>query len=145
MNKATYFNQGFVTVEYLAASFLDMKWHTIEKPIETTVTEFENQALSEIGLIPEIASRYRSTYFSHIFSSMYSAGYYSYTWAAQLDADGFEAFKENGLFDKATAEAFRSNVLSKGGTAKPMELYKNFRGREPKIDALLRRKGFVSL
>ena len=135
------FNQGFETVEYLAASFLDMDWHTLINAKEKDAINFEKESLSKIGLIPEIESRYQSTNFQHIFSGGYSAGYYSYIWAAVLDADAFEAFEENGLFDQATALSFRKNILEKGGSEDPMELYKRFRGREPKVDALLKRRG----
>jgi peptidyl-dipeptidase Dcp len=136
------FNQGFETVEYLAASFLDMDWHTLTNTTERDVSKFEKESLTKIGLIPQIESRYLSTNFQHIFTgSGYSAGYYSYIWAAVLDADAFEAFKEKGLFDQATAISFRKNVLSKGGSEDVMLLYKRFRGAEPKVDALLKRRG----
>lgn len=135
------FNQGFETVEYLAASYLDMDWHTLTNTEEKAVANFEKESLNKIGLIPEIESRYQSTNFQHIFSGGYSAGYYSYIWAAVLDADAFEAFEENGLFDQATATSFRKNILEKGGSEDPMVLYKRFRGREPKVDALLKRRG----
>ena len=136
------FNQGFETFEYLAASFLDMDWHTLTDTTERDVPKFEKESLTKIGLIPQIESRYQSTNFQHIFTgSGYSAGYYSYIWAAVLDADAFEAFKEKGLFDKATASSFRNNVLSKGGSEDVMTLYKRFRGAEPKVDALLKRRG----
>jgi peptidyl-dipeptidase Dcp len=137
------FNQGFVTVEYLSAAILDMDFHTINTDKEVDVQKFEKASLDKMGLIPEIVVRYRSTYFRHIFGEPvgYSAGYYSYIWAAVLDADAFEAFKETSLFDKKTAESFRKNVLSKGGTDEPMTLYKNFRGAEPKIEPLLKRRG----
>jgi len=97
--------------------------------------------LNKIGLIPEIITRYRSTYFRHIFSGGYSSGYYSYIWAEVLDADAFEAFKENGLFDQETALSFRKNILAKGGTEDPMMLYKRFRGAEPKVEPLLKKRG----
>jgi peptidyl-dipeptidase Dcp len=135
------FNQGFETVEYLAASFLDMDWHTLTVPEEKDAVIFEKQSFSKIGLIPEIESRYQSANFQHIFSGGYSSGYYGYIWAEALDADAFEAFKENGLFDQKTASSFRKNILEKGGSEDPMVLYKNFRGREPKVDALLKRRG----
>ncbi len=135
------FNQGFETVEYLAASFLDMDWHTLVSQEERDVLDFEKSSLNKIGLIPEIESRYQSTNFQHIFSGGYSAGYYSYIWAAVLDADAFEAFEEKGIFDQATATSFRNNILEKGGSEDPMVLYKRFRGREPKVDALLKRRG----
>jgi len=141
IKNASKFNQGFATTEYLAASYLDMDWHTITKPVTIGVNEFEKASMNRIGLIPQIVVRYRSTYFSHIFSGGYSAGYYSYVWAEVLDADAFEAFKEAGLFDQKTAKKFRDNVLSRGGTEDAMVLYKRFRGAEPKIDALLERRG----
>lgn len=138
------FNQGFALAEYLAASVLDMDYHTITEPITGSVTDFENKSMENFGLIDEIIPRYRSTYFRHIFAGGYSAGYYSYMWAEVLDADAYEAFKENGIFDKETATAFRENVLARGGTEDPMELYKKFRGSEPQIEPLLKRKGLVN-
>ncbi len=141
IQKSGHFNQGFKTVEYLAASFLDMDWHTISEPAEINPLEFENKSLSKIGLIPEIATRYRSTYFSHIFAGGYSSGYYSYIWAEVLDADAFAAFKENGIFDQKTAKSFQENILSAGASEDAMELYKRFRGTEPKIEPLLKRRG----
>ncbi|MBU1423250.1 MAG: M3 family metallopeptidase, partial [Bacteroidetes bacterium] len=141
LSNSQLFNQGFETVEYLAASFLDMDWHTLTDAKEKNVPTFEKESLTKVGLIPEIESRYQSTNFQHIFSGGYSAGYYSYIWAAVLDADAFEAFKEKSLFDKETAIAFRKNVLEKGGSEDVLTLYKRFRGTEPKIDALLKRRG----
>ena len=141
MQKSKFFNQGFETVEYLAASFLDMDWHTLAEAKEMETVKFDADAMAKIGLIPEIVSRYLSPYFVHIFSGGYSAGYYSYIWAAVLDSDAFEAFKETSLFDRATAESFRRNILERGGTEDPMVLYKRFRGREPKIEPLLKKRG----
>jgi peptidyl-dipeptidase Dcp len=138
---AKLFNQGFETVEYLAASFLDMDWHTLTESAERDVVDFERESLKKIGLIPEIESRYQSTNFQHIFSGGYSSGYYSYIWAEVLDADAFEAFRERGLFDRETATSFRKNVLEKGGSEDVMVLYKRFRGAEPKVDALLKKRG----
>ena len=136
------FNQGFKTVEYLAASFLDMDWHTIKEPVEKDVNKFENESMDKIGLIDEIAPRYRSTYFSHIFSDEYSAGYYSYIWAEVLDADAFRAFEETGdVYNSTLAEKYRKYILSTGGTDDAMELYKKFRGREPEIEPLLEKRG----
>ncbi len=143
LQNSGYFNQGFITIEYLAASFLDMGYHNMKSFDIDNVVDYENKMLSDLGLIPEINSRYRSTYFSHIFSGGYSSGYYSYIWAAILDADAFEAFKQNGLFDPATATAFRQNVLERGGTEDPMVLYKNFRGADPDIKPLLKRRGLI--
>ena len=135
------FNQGFATVEYLAASLLDMKYHTLTEKLTEDVMSFEKKYLDELGLIPEIYSRYRSTYFNHIFAGGYSAGYYSYIWSGVLDSDAFQAFKETDLFNQETAKAFRDNILAKGGTEDPMELYKRFRGAEPSIDPLLNKRG----
>jgi len=136
------FNQGFITVEYLAASYLDMDWHTVTETKQQDPLAFEKASMQRIGLIPAILPRYRSSYFSHIFAGGYSSGYYSYIWAQVLDADAFGAFKESDLFDQKTADAFLKHILSQGGTAEPMTLYKRFRGAEPKVDALLQRKGF---
>ena len=141
LKNAAHFNQGFATVEYLAASFLDMDWHTLTESKEQDVFEFETNSLNKIGLIPEIVVRYGSPYFGHIFSGGYSSGYYSYIWAEVLDADAFEAFKETSLFDKNTAQAFRKNILEPGGTEDPMTLYKRFRGAEPKVESLLKKRG----
>jgi peptidyl-dipeptidase Dcp len=139
------FNQGFVTVEFIAAAFLDMAWHTLTEPVEHNARAFENAEMSRIGLIEEIIPRYRSTYYNHIFSGGYSAGYYSYLWAEVLDKDAFQAFVETGdLFDAATAQRLREEILSKGGTRPGMELYVNFRGREPSIQALLEARGLVT-
>jgi len=134
-----HFNVGFAMTEYLAAAILDMDWHTITKVRDYDVNAFEDSSMNRIGLIPEIVPRYRSTYYAHIFSGGYSAGYYGYVWAEILDADAFQAFKETGIFNKKTAGAFRTNILEKGGSKDPMELYKTFRGKEPTIDALLKR------
>jgi len=143
MENAKYFNQGFAETEYLAASYLDMDWHTLTDDTEQDCMAFENKSLGRIGLIPQIVVRYRTPYFQHIFAGGYAAGYYSYVWAEVLDADAFEAFKENGLFDQKTAQALRKYIYSAGGTDDPMELYKRFRGREPKVEPLLKRKGFI--
>ncbi len=141
LEKASHFNQGFVTVEYLAASFLDMDWHTLAEAKELDADEFEEASLKKIGLIPEIIVRYKSPYFNHIFSGGYASGYYSYIWAEVLDADAFQAFKETSLFDQKTAQSFRENILERGGTEEPMVLYKRFRGAEPKVEALLKKRG----
>ncbi len=143
MKDAGKFNQGFATVEYLAASLLDMQYHTLTEKQDLDIEAFEQNYLNEIGLIDEIKPRYRTTYFNHIWASGYSAGYYSYIWAGVLDADAFEAFKETSLFDQETAAAFREHVLSKGGTDDAMEMYKRFRGQEPSKEPLLRRRGLL--
>jgi len=141
LRDARLFNQGYTTVEYLAACYLDMDWHTLETAPDLDAVAFEERAMKAIGLIPEIPPRYRSPYFSHIFSGGYAAGYYGYIWAEVLDADAFAAFQEKGLFDRATAQSFRKNILERGGTADAMELWKAFRGREPDVDPLLKRRG----
>lgn len=143
LKKSKHFNQGFVAVEYLSACFLDMDWHTIKKATEIDMLDFEDISMDNIKMIPEIVVRYRSTYFAHIFSGGYSSGYYSYIWAEVLDADAFAAFKETSLFDSETATKFRKNVLERGGTDDPMNLYKKFRGAEPKIEPMLQRKGLI--
>jgi len=143
IQKSKYFNKGFEQTEYLAACFLDMDWHLLTEPIKIDVSDFENYSLAKIGLIPEISSRYQSTNFNHIFGGDgYSASYYGYIWAAVLDADAFEAFLETDLFNQDIAKLFRENILEKSGSEEPMELYKKFRGREPKVDALLNRLRF---
>lgn len=143
IQNASYFDQGFATVEYLAASYLDMYWHTLTSAEGLDVNAFETEIMKKIGLMPQIISRYRSTYFAHIFSSGYSAGYYGYIWSGVLDNDAFEAFRENGIFDKATATSFRTNILEKGHSDKAINLYKAFRGREPKIEPLLKSRGLI--
>ncbi|MFC5412361.1 M3 family metallopeptidase [Larkinella bovis] len=146
INKSSLFNQGFETTEYLAASLLDMAYHTLTPDqTPTDVLAFEKQSMDKIGLIEQIPPRYRSTYFQHIFAGGYSAGYYSYIWSAVLDADAFEVFKQKGLFDQKSAQSFRKNVLERGGTDEPMTLYKNFRGAEPDIKPLLRRRGLLKV
>lgn len=134
------FNQGFMTTELLAAALLDMEMHNLTSTEGLDIAAFEKKVTDELGLIPQIAPRYRSTYFNHIMGG-YAAGYYSYLWAEVLDTDAFEAFKENGLFDQKTAGLFRSNVLEKGASEDPMTLYKNFRGQEPSIEPLLKGRG----
>lgn len=138
------FNQGFMTTELLAAAILDIELHKITaeqiKEKDLNVVEFEKNLTDKLGLIPQIAPRYRATYFNHIVGG-YDAGYYSYLWANVLDSDAFEAFKENGLFDKKTATSFRENILEKGNSDDPMVLYKNFRGAEPKMEPMLKDRG----
>lgn len=141
IQKVGTFNQGFATTEYLAACLLDMAWHSIEENV-TDTQAFEKAVLEEkYGLIPEIISRYRSTYFAHIFAGGYSAGYYAYIWSEVLDSDGFEAFKETSLFDQETAARLLKYVYSAGGTDDPATLYRNFRGKDPVIDPLLKNRG----
>ncbi len=142
INKSSKFNQGFATVEYLAASFLDMYWHTLTEPVEKDAPKFEKEVLDKIGLIPEIVSRYRSTYFNHIFSGGYSSGYYSYIWSEVLDADAFRGFTETGdVYNQDLAGKYRKYILASGGTEDAMVLYKKFRGKEPVIEPLLEKRG----
>lgn len=144
MQAAGTFDQGFATTEYLAASLLDMSYHTIKEPIKGDITNFEQQSMNKAGLISAIIPRYRSTYFSHIFAGGYSAGYYSYIWSEVLDSDAFEAFKETSLFNPEKAKLFRENILEKGGTEDPAELYRRFRGADPKIEPLLKKRGLLN-
>ena len=141
------FNQGFTTGELCAASILDMKWHelTAEELAQFTdaqsIRDFETKVCGEMGLIDEIIPRYRTTYFNHIFNSGYSAGYYSYLWSEVLDVDAWEKFVADGVFNPATAKAFRQTFLEKGGSEEPMTLYHAFRGADPDPSALLRARG----
>ena len=141
MQKAGTFDQGFATVEYIAASLLDMNYHSATSPITAKANDFEKAAMNKIGLIDAIIPRYRSTYFQHIFSGGYSAGYYSYIWSEVLDSDAFAAFKEKGLFDQNTAASFRSNILERGGTGNPAEMYRKFRGADPDPIHLMKKRG----
>ena len=141
LQKSGTFDQGFATVEYLAASFLDMDYHSQTKPITLDANTFEENSMKKIGLIDAIIPRYRTTYFQHVFSGGYSSGYYSYIWSGVLDTDAFEAFKTTTLFNPEKAKLFRKNVLEKGGTEDPMVLYKRFRGAEPSVEPLLRKRG----
>lgn len=142
INNGGLFNQGFVTTEFLAASLLDMAYHAQKDIKEMDIAKFEKDYFKKIGLIPEIDSRYRSTYFGHI-TGGYDAGYYSYIWSAVLDNDAFEAFKEKGIFDKETATSFRKNILEKDGIEDPAKMYINFRGKEAKIEPLLKSRGLM--
>ena len=137
------FHEGMQTLRQLSFGLLDMQWHGQNPSEITSVKEFENEAFTDTKLYPDVIENCMSTAFSHIFQGGYSAGYYSYKWAEVLDADAFEYFLEKGIFHKEVATKFKDNVLSKGGTEKPMELYKRFRGKEPKPDALLKRAGLI--
>ncbi len=138
------FLEGMATLRQLSFGMLDMAYHGHDPSEIKDVKEFEKQVFAETQLYPDVPESCMSTAFSHIFQGGYSSGYYSYKWAEVLDADAFEAFKENGIFDKETGEKFKSFVLSRGGTEKPMELYVKFRGREPDANALLRRAGLLA-
>ncbi|WP_235208132.1 M3 family metallopeptidase [Saccharicrinis fermentans] len=137
------FQSGYLSVRQLSFGMNDMAWHSINTPFKGLVTEFEKEAMAKTELFPQVEGTCFSTAFSHIFSGGYAAGYYGYKWAEVLDADAFKAFKKNGIFNKETAASFRKNILSKGGTKHPMELYVAFRGQEPTPDALLERSGLV--
>ena len=138
------FLEGMTTLRQLSFGLLDMSWHGGKSPQTiTSVKEFEKEAFAGTSLFPDVAENCMSTAFSHIFQGGYSSGYYSYKWAEVLDADAFEYFKEAGIFNKEVATKFKENVLSKGGTEKPMTLYKKFRNKEPNANALLKRAGLL--
>lgn len=137
------FDQGFATTEYLAASLLDLDYHTQSSDIKIGANEFEKKSMEKIGLSGSIIPRYRTTYFQHIFAGGYSAGYYSYIWSGVLDTDAYSVFKNSDLFSPEKAASFRKNILEKGNTEEPMELYKRFRGSEPTITPLLKKRGLL--
>lgn len=142
LDKASKFNIGFATTEFLAAALLDMEYHSLTENVELNIRDFEKKAMDKYGLIPEIKPRYRSTYFNHIWSGGYASGYYSYYWSEMLDADAFQAFKETGdIFNREVAARFENEILSRGGTRDPLEMYIAFRGKEPGVDALLLNRG----
>ena len=137
-------NQGFATAELAGAALLDLQYGKLNPEGDIDVLAFEKKVADELGMPAELTFRYRSPYFKHIFGSDgYASGYYTYLWAEVLDTDGFELFKEKGIFDPATAKSFKSNVLEMGGSAEPMDLYVRFRGHEPSVDALLRNRGLA--
>jgi len=141
LQKSMVFNQGFETVEYVAASLLDLDWHSFTEPKKIDVLAFEKESMDKIKLMKEILPRYRSTYFSHIIGG-YAAGYYVYLWAAVLDSDAFQAFVDSGdIFNKEIAAKFRKHILTEGGTDEGMIQYKKFRGQDPSIDPLLKKRG----
>jgi peptidyl-dipeptidase Dcp len=142
MQKALVFNQGYATTSQLGLAYVDLAWYTRKDPAQMDATVIEKETFDRLGKLDAV-SVVRSVNSDHIFAGGYDAGYYAYTWAEVLDADAFEAFKEHGIFDPATAKSFHENVLSKGGTAEPMELYKRFRGAEPGVGPLLRRRGLA--
>ncbi|WP_303632974.1 M3 family metallopeptidase [uncultured Muribaculum sp.] len=141
--QSSQYGAAYACLRQLGFGFTDMAWHTIESPVEDVVG-FERKALESVSMFDDVDGCIFSPQFSHIFAGGYAAGYYSYKWAEVLDADAFSLFLKNGLFDKATSDSFRRNVLMKGGTEHPMTLYKRFRGQEPTIDALLERDGIKS-
>lgn len=143
IKKAANFNVAYACLRQLSFGFLDMAWYTRTTPFEGDVEKYEKEAWQKTQLLPTVDGTCMSAQFSHIMSGGYAAGYYSYKWAEVLDADAFSLFKEKGIFDTETASSFRENVLSKGGTEPPMELYKRFRGQAPTIQALLKRNGII--
>ncbi len=143
INDANNFNVGYACLRQLSFGLLDMAWHTITAPIGSDAATFEQAATAKTQILPVVDGAVTGAQFSHIFSGGYAAGYYSYKWAEVLDADAFSLFKEKGIFDKETATSFRKNILEKGGTEPPMELYIRFRGHEPSIDALMKRDGIT--
>lgn len=143
IKRASHFNSGFETTELVAAAILDMRMHCLTNYDNFDCDEFEKKLRAEIGLIPEIEYRYRTTNFSHVFNSGYAVGYYAYLWAEVLDADAFELFKERGIFDPVTAKAFK-HLLEMGGSEDPMAQYRKFRGTDPNPQALLRRRGLIA-
>lgn len=142
MVAASQFGAAYACLRQLMFGYIDMAWHNATADVEDPV-EFERNAYAEVSMFPDVDGTMVSTQFNHIFSGGYAAGYYSYKWAEVLDADAFAHFKENGIFDPATAKSFRENVLEKGGTENPAILYRRFRGQEPSIDALLKRDGII--
>ncbi|MBK7172897.1 MAG: M3 family metallopeptidase [Bacteroidales bacterium] len=142
MKNAEKFNMGFVTTEYLAAALLDMKYHSLEFQNNIEPQLFEQVEMDKLGLIDAIPARYKSTFFQHVFAGGYSAGYYAYIWAEVLDADAYSYFRKYGVFDKATADSFRKNILEKGGTEDAMKLYRQFTGgKDPQVQPLIDRRG----
>lgn len=136
------FNQGFNTVEFLAAAILDMEYHKVKEVKDLDINAFEKEAMDKIGLIDEIVPRYRSTYYGHIFGGGYAAGYYVYYWAEVLDTDAFNYFKQSGdLFNPELAKSFRLNCLQECGNDEGMVQYKKFRGQEPSLDGFLKKHG----
>lgn len=140
IQNSSLFNQGFITVEFVAAALIDMEYHSLTAEKDIDIRKYEKEFFAKRKLIPEIAPRYRTTYFSHIIGG-YSAGYYSYLWSGVLDNDAFEAFNETSLFDQETAQKFRKEILEPNGLKDPLEMYVNFRGREASIDPLLKSRG----
>lgn len=143
LNESSTFNEGYATTSYLAAAILDLAWHSLADVSKIRdVEEFEAKAIADYGLdFPPVPTRYRSTYFSHIFAGGYSAGYYGYIWSEVLDADTVEWFKDNGGLTRANGDHFRNSLMSRGGSLDSMQMFRNFRGRDADIEPLLRRRG----
>lgn len=141
IKEASAFNEGYACFRQLSFAFLDMSWHTITNPVDMDISDFEKLAMSKTELFPPVEGLNMSASFGHIFGGGYAAGYYGYKWAEVLDADAFSYFTETGIFNRETAASFRKNILEKGGSDKPHDLYVRFRGKEPSIEALLKRSG----
>ena len=141
---ASNFNVAYACLRQLSFGLLDMAWYTRKEPFDGDVRTYEKEAWQKAQVLPSVAEACMSVQFSHIMAGGYSAGYYSYKWAEVLDADAFSLFKEKGIFNREVADSFRRNILSKGGTEHPMTLYKRFRGKEPGIEALLKRNGIIN-
>jgi peptidyl-dipeptidase Dcp len=137
------FNAAYACLRQLSLGYLDMGWHTLQGEIPTDMLKQEVASMAKATLLPVPDSTNMSTHFGHIFDGGYAAGYYGYKWAEVLDADAFALFKQNGIFDKKTADAFRENILEKGGSEEPMKLYIDFMGREPSIEAIMKRDGII--
>jgi len=147
LNEASTFNEGFTTTSYLAAAVLDLAWHSLTSKQAAEIDDvesFEAKALSDYGLdFAPVPTRYRSTYFSHIFAGGYSAGYYGYIWSEVLDADTVDWFKENGGLLRKNGDRFRDALLGRGGSIDSMQMFRDFRGRDSKIEPLLKRRGLL--
>ncbi len=143
IKESSTFQEGMATLRQLSFALLDMSWHGTDPTNISDVKEQEKEAFRDTDLFPDMPETCMSTSFAHIFQGGYSSGYYSYKWAEVLDADAFAHFKEKGIFNKEVATKFKEHILSKGGTENPMDLYKRFRGAEPKIEALLERAGLI--
>jgi len=143
IKESSTFNEGYACDRQLGFGYLDMAWHTVYRSVDEEIADFETKVMKKLNLFPEVENTNISSSFGHLFGGGYAAGYYGYKWAEVLEADAFSHFRETGLFNKATAEAFKKNILEKGGTDKPMNLYVNFRGKEPTIEAFLKRSGLT--
>ena len=144
LQRSRNFCVAYSCIRQVSFGQLDMSYYDIKEPLTDDIIQHERQAFQQVRLLPEVEGTCMTVQFSHIMAGGYAAGYYSYKWAEILDADAFSLFKQNGIFDKKTAQSFRDNILSKGGTEHPMILYKRFRGQEPTIKALLERNGITN-
>ena len=145
LQRAKNYHSAYACVRQLAFGYLDMAFHDNSTPFDADPVEFEHQAMAQVQLFPVIENTGMAEAFTHIFSGGYAAGYYGYKWAEMIDADAFSKFEENGIFDKATADSFRTNILERGGTEDPMDLYVRFRGKQPTIQALMIRDGIATI